>query len=129
MMEHEGPATRNEVAAALHRRVDHLVLSGKTRDRILAGTRHKMSAEAGRRPLLAWAAVACLLFGSIGVFRTRTPPAVHPSSHIKCVSVVYADEARVNWSKRTVMVRMKNGTESYIKVVASRPQATKGKPL
>ena len=129
MMEHERPVTRNEVAAALHRRVDHLVLSGKTRDRILAGTRHKMSAEAGTWPYLTWAAVACLLIGSFGVVRLLTPPSAHSSSYIKCVSVVYADEARADWSKRTVMVRMKNGTESYIKIVASKPQVMKGKTL
>jgi hypothetical protein len=128
-MEHEKPAARNEVAAALHRRVDHLVLSGRTRDRILAGTRHAVSAEAGTWPYLPWAAVACLLIGSYGVVRLLMPPPAHSSSYIKCVSVVYADEARVNWSKRTVIVRMKNGTESYIKIVASKPQVMKGKTL
>ncbi|MFM7289693.1 MAG: hypothetical protein ACKOWG_20590 [Planctomycetia bacterium] len=77
----------------------------------------------------ASAAVACVVFGSFGVVRLLAPPAAHPSSLIKCVSVVYADEARADWSRRTVMVRMNNGTESSIKVVASRPRATKGKPL
>ena len=125
MMEHEKPVTRNELAEALHRRVDPLVLSGKARDRILARTRHKMSAKTGQWPNLAWAAAACLLIGVFGVVRLRTAPPAHPGAYIKCVSVVYADEARLDWSKRTIMVRKTNGTDSYIKVVAFKPQRTK----
>ena len=129
MMEHERPATQNKLAEALHRRVDHLVLSDKGRERILARTQFKMSAKAGQWPYLAWEAAACLLIGIFGVVRLRTAPPAHPGAYIKCVSVVYADEARLDWSKRTIIVRNANGTDSYIKVVAYKPRTTKGATL
>ncbi len=125
MMETERPATQNKLAEALHRRVDHLVLSDKARDTIRAGTQQQVSSKAWYGPGLAWAAT-CLLIVVFGVIRLQTPPPAHSDAHIKCVVVMYADEARTNWSRRTIIVRKTNGTESYIKVVAQKPQQTKG---
>jgi hypothetical protein len=129
MMKHETPAMRERMAEALHRRVDHLVLSGKARDKILAVTQHNVPARTWYRSGVVWAAAACLLIAVIGVVREPTPAQAHPSTHIKCVSVVHTDKARLDWSKRTIIVRNTNGTDSYIKVVAYKPQATKGEIL
>ena len=120
-MEHERPTNQKGLEGALHRRVDHLKLSSETCDRILASAHPRVSQKAWYWPGLALAGAACLLIAAFGVVRLRTPPPAHLGAYIKSVSVVYDDNFHLNWSKRTVLVRKTNGTESYIKIVASKP--------
>lgn len=126
MMNREQPAKQDGLAEALHRRVDHLKLSSQARARIFAAAAPKTPAKFRYWPGLAWAAAACLLIASLaGVWLGRPSPAP-PSALFKCVSVVYTDNAHVDWSRRTVMVRETNAKESYIKVVAEKPRKKEG---
>ena len=117
-MERKRPATQKGLSEALRRRVDHLDLSAEVSDRILASAHPEMPPKGRCRPSLALAAAACLLIAVLGVVRLRTSTPAPHHSRIKCVSVVYADESRSVWLKRTVIVREANGMESYIRVVA-----------
>jgi hypothetical protein len=115
---------RTKISEALHRRVNDLTLGDKARDAIRGRVRREEMAKAWHWRGIA-CAVACLLIGIFGVQRLRTPLPSHGSRHIKCVAVLYTDESRAEWSKRTVIVRKTNRTDSYVKVVACRPHATK----
>ena len=121
-MERKQPTTQKELSEALHRRVDQLELSTHVRSRILASAHPETPSKTRCWPRLALAATACLLVAVLGIALLRTSTPALPQSLIKCVSVVYADEARRVWLKRTVIVREANGTESYIKVEAHNPR-------
>jgi hypothetical protein len=122
-MERKQPAAKNPLSEALHRRVDRLELSGEARDRILASAPRTEIPGAGHYwPGLAWAAAACLLIAGLGVVRLRSSKPEPPHTLFKCVAVMYTDETHVDWTKRTIIVRKTNGEQTYIKIVATKPQ-------
>ena len=126
-MKPKPPVKQKKLSEALHRRVDHLVLSADARNRVIDSACTGMPPKTRYWPGLGWAAAAaaCLLIAVLGFVRLRTSMPAALNSQIKCVSVVYADESRSIWLNRTVIVREVNGTESYIKVVAHNPRIKK----
>jgi hypothetical protein len=115
---------RIHISDALHRRVGHLTLGEKTREAIRRRVRQKQMAKAWRRPGLACAA-ACLVIAPCAVLWLRTPLPPDDVGYNTCVAVTYTDDSLTRWSKRTVIAWKNNGMDSYLKVVAHRPRATK----
>jgi len=123
-MGYTGPTKHTRMSDALHRRVGHLTLGARARDVIRMRARQEQTAKAWHWPGLACAA-ACLLIAPCGVLWLRTPLPPHDVGYNTCVAVTYTDDSLTHWSKRTVIAWKKNGMDSYLKVVAHRPRATK----
>jgi hypothetical protein len=70
------------------------------------------------------AAAAILLVTGMAatVWRFSTTNGRHEPSSILTVATTYSDSSKAYWTKKTLVWQKKNGSESYLKIVATRPQ-------
>jgi anti-sigma factor RsiW len=116
---------REQVPGILDKRLSRLKIDAAMRHDILR------SAPLKRKALIPFpayaflqAAAAVLLVAGIGsaVWRFSTTNGHHEPSSLLTVATCYSDSSKAYWTKKTLVWQKKNGTESYLKIVATRPQ-------
>jgi hypothetical protein len=122
-------ALKTNIPLLFRSSIDHLKIDANMRQAILATAKPEVSriTEDYQHASLfssEWLAVAAslMVIGLAGLLLYVPEKSKHPApSYISSIATVYSDKTRTSWTKRTLIIHKSNGSESYLKIVVTKP--------